>query len=190
MKLRHALVAFVIGALAGCADAPGAARTREEGGAPVVAGSFDQRFLDTMSKHHAQAIEMARLAAGKVQHDELKQLVGKMPVDQQREIDQMQAWRAQWFGDEPDAAAEMAGMDMSHLRSMPPGHEYDLMFIDMMIPHHETAVRLSREALSQAERQEVRTLAQQIIDMQEREIAQMRAWRTAWSAGDAPRQPR
>ena len=43
------------------------------------------------------------------------------------------------------------------------GQEFDLMFIDMMIPHHESAIAMARVALARAEHEEIRTLAQEII---------------------------
>jgi uncharacterized protein (DUF305 family) len=57
---------------------------------------------------------------------------------------------------------------------------FDAQFIDGMIPHHEGAVTMAQEALTQAERPEVKQLAQQIIDAQEQEVAQMQAWRRQW----------
>lgn len=57
---------------------------------------------------------------------------------------------------------------------------YDAQFIDRMIPHHEMAVTMAKEALEKAERAELRQLAQAIIDAQEAEIRQMRDWRAAW----------
>lgn len=57
---------------------------------------------------------------------------------------------------------------------------YDAQFIDRMIPHHEMAVTMAKEALEKAERAELRQLAQAIVEAQEAEIRQMRAWRAAW----------
>ncbi len=57
---------------------------------------------------------------------------------------------------------------------------FDALFIDGMIPHHEGALTMAQEALTQAERPEVKQLAQQIIDAQEQEVAQMQAWRRQW----------
>lgn len=71
--------------------------------------------------------------------------------------------------------------------------KFDLMFIDLMITHHESAVAMARVALTRAShdvalpaiRAETLTLAQDIIASQSAEIAQMRAWRQA-GYPDAP----
>lgn len=57
---------------------------------------------------------------------------------------------------------------------------YDARFIDSMIVHHEGAVAMATDALKQAERPEIKQLAEAIIKAQEVEIKQMQDWRTAW----------
>lgn len=61
--------------------------------------------------------------------------------------------------------------------------QFDLMFIDMMIPHHESAVVMAQIALERAEHEEIRQLATEIIAVQTEEIAQLQAWRDAWYPG-------
>jgi uncharacterized protein (DUF305 family) len=53
-------------------------------------------------------------------------------------------------------------------------------FIDMMVPHHESAVAMAQLARERAEHAELRQLADDVISAQEGEIQQMRAWRQAW----------
>lgn len=60
---------------------------------------------------------------------------------------------------------------------------FDLAFLDLMIPHHQSAVAMAQTALQYAQHQEIRTLAQQIIDAQQAEIAQMQSWRETWYGG-------
>ena len=76
----------------------------------------------------------------------------------------------------------MAGMD--HSTAMPGMSDsdapYDAQFIANMTLHHEGAVVMARQALTQAERPEIKDLANAIITAQEGEIAQLKAWRTAW----------
>ncbi|MEH0938161.1 DUF305 domain-containing protein [Micromonospora psammae] len=56
----------------------------------------------------------------------------------------------------------------------------DVMFAQMMIPHHQQAVRMSELAESRAGDAEVRKLATQIKAAQAPEIATMTGWLTAW----------
>lgn len=159
--------------------------------AAPASSPYDLQFLDTMSKHHAAAVEMAKMAQGKIEQAQLKELVAKIPGDQQKEIDQMKAWRDQWYPGAPSAEnMQMPGMsssmnmDMGPMQSMKPGHDYDFMFINMMVPHHESAVMMSREALGKAQHQEIKTLAQQIIDAQTKEIEQMKKWKETLTKED------
>ncbi|GAB3169586.1 uncharacterized protein (DUF305 family) [Micromonospora palomenae] len=56
----------------------------------------------------------------------------------------------------------------------------DMMFAQMMIPHHQQAVRMSELADSRAQDPEVKHLAAQIKAGQAPEIATMTGWLTAW----------
>ncbi|MEV2236946.1 DUF305 domain-containing protein [Micromonospora sp. NPDC049891] len=58
----------------------------------------------------------------------------------------------------------------------------DVMFAQMMIPHHEQAVEMSDLATTRASDPEVKQLATQIKDAQAPEIAQLRGWLTLWGA--------
>jgi uncharacterized protein (DUF305 family) len=59
----------------------------------------------------------------------------------------------------------------------------DETFLAAMIEHHEGAVDMAELALEGAEREEIREMAQEIIDAQEAEIDQMQAWLDEWFDG-------
>jgi uncharacterized protein (DUF305 family) len=59
----------------------------------------------------------------------------------------------------------------------------DLMFAQMMIPHHQQAVEMSDLALATSKNPKVLALARQIKDAQAPEISQMKGWLT--SAGQS-----
>lgn len=69
-----------------------------------------------------------------------------------------------------------------------PDAPFDQRFIDMMVPHHEAAVAMAEIAWERATRDELRAIADEIIDAQTAEIGQLRAWREAWfgSPGTPP----
>lgn len=67
------------------------------------------------------------------------------------------------------------GMDLG-----PADADYDLRFIDAMIPHHEGALVMAQEVLQKSQRPEMKKLAEEIIKAQTKEIAEMKQWRKAW----------
>jgi uncharacterized protein (DUF305 family) len=149
-----------------------------------------------MVPHHQAAIEMALLARQKAEHPELKQMADQIIADQEKEVGQLKTWRQQWYGS--DVTPPMSEMPM--LSNMPAmGHEsmtmdmtadieklkttsepFDLVFIDLMIDHHQMAVDAGKMAEQQATREEVRDLARMIVENQQKEIEQMEAWRLEW----------
>lgn len=67
------------------------------------------------------------------------------------------------------------------------GQNIDQHFIAEMIPHHEGAIAMAKVALERSARPEVLSLARGIIEVQEKEIADMRSWYRSWF-GSAPAQ--
>lgn len=58
--------------------------------------------------------------------------------------------------------------------------EYEKRFIDMMIPHHEGAIRSARHALEHSNRPELKEMAKKAIEDQQKEIEQLKKWRKEW----------
>jgi uncharacterized protein (DUF305 family) len=55
----------------------------------------------------------------------------------------------------------------------------DVMFMQMMITHHEAGVIMAAKVLKAGENAEVKNLAQSIVDTQDAEIDKMLAWLAA-----------
>ncbi|SDZ39679.1 DUF305 domain-containing protein [Herbiconiux ginsengi] len=61
----------------------------------------------------------------------------------------------------------------------------DVMFVEMMIPHHEQAIEMSDLVLGKnGVDPAITALAQKIKDAQQPEINEMRGWLDAWGVGD------
>lgn len=71
-------------------------------------------------------------------------------------------------------------MNHSQMDLGPADGNYDLRFIDGMIPHHEGAIVMTKDALSKSKRPEIKTLANAILKSQPSEIKQMQNWRSLW----------
>lgn len=71
-------------------------------------------------------------------------------------------------------------------REMSKSSEVDRAFIEMMVPHHQSAIEMAEMALSKAKNPEVKKLAQNIIRDQNREIKQMQTWYKQWYGSEVP----
>ena len=183
MKLTHSLMittGVLLGsavlALAGCGGDDSANSTASGAG-------FDRAFIDAMVPHHESAIEMAQAAkeAG-LSAPELVKVADDILATQQDEIDQMKQWRAEWFGSstiDPSGAAALgmseSEMGMEHdAEAMMNSTDADTDFAQLMITHHQGAVAMAELAKKRAEHDELKELADGIIDAQQREIGVMR----------------
>jgi uncharacterized protein (DUF305 family) len=75
---------------------------------------FDREFIDTMIPHHQGAIRMARIELADGANPELKELAVAIIDAQAREIDEMNAWRVEWFGELSPAGGVPAEEDGGH----------------------------------------------------------------------------
>ena len=66
--------------------------------------------------------------------------------------------------------------------------QFDKEFIEQMIPHHDGAIAMAKLALVKAAHPEIKTLAQTIIEAQEKEIKDMQGWYKNWFGRDVKEQ--
>jgi uncharacterized protein (DUF305 family) len=59
-------------------------------------------------------------------------------------------------------------------------NQADVMFAQMMIPHHEQAIEMTELASTRASNADVKALAAQIQAAQQPEINEMRGWLASW----------
>lgn len=151
---------------------------------------FDLQFIDQMIMHHEGAIMSSGHMISDSKRPELRKLSENIQKSQSEQVEQMQAWRKQWYPDaertfgmmDPTRMHEMKGDGMMErmmggsMREMMGDDTTDEMFLEMMIPHHQLAVDMSEKALTEAEHPELKALAQKIRDEQSAEIELMKGY--------------
>ena len=60
------------------------------------------------------------------------------------------------------------------------GDEYDKLFIESMIAHHVGAIEMAKLSANNAKHEEVKSLSNDIIAAQEKEISEMKQWKQDW----------
>ena len=125
----------------------------------------DVRFMQGMIGHHAQALEMTALLPSRTSRDDMKLLAQRIEVSQADEIRMMRGWlkargeaapdpQAHHHGGAPTPAptrAMMPGMlsadDMARL-SAARGPDFDRLFLELMIKHHDGALVMVKDLLA------------------------------------------
>lgn len=194
--LRLCGFAALLGVAGACADgaAPPTAPSALESGSALTAGgtvastaaptppaaNFEVRFMTGMIDHHQMAIEMAEICLDKAQHEELRQMCRNIIATQTAEIQQMQAWLQDWYGISYAPTMKPGDRKMLERLASLDGAEFEIAFMEMMIKHHEKAIKEARHCLEKAFHAELREMCEQIMAAQSAEIAQLRAWLCQW----------
>lgn len=182
-----AVVALSAGSLvvAACGSDDGTPQALDASGdvGEAAFNDADVAFARDMIPHHRQAVEMAALAPDRSENPTVLDLAARIEAAQDPEIAQMAGWLETWgHAEGPDEmesmAHEMAGMmggaDMDALEAAR-GVEFDHLFAEMMIEHHEGAIEMAETLLDDGSDPVVRQLAESIIAAQGAEITEMRS---------------
>ena len=141
-------------------------------------GNPDNDFASLMKAHHIGAIEMAQMEVAEGTDPQIKQMAQKMIDHQQKEVADFNTFLS---GHTPhgggnafhkDALNIMNNMkmDMDHAGSI------DKQFVQMMIPHHQSAIDMSKAYLASGHEGKIKAMANNIITSQQKEIRDLQAW--------------
>ena len=150
----------------------------------------DVAFAQGMIPHHGQAVQMADMALEISTDPTIRALAEKIKAAQDPEIVIMEGWLESWDQPVPDRnqpmdhnSDGMGGMMMSGMMSEADmarmgnasGTEFDTMFLEMMVRHHEGAIEMAEQQLAEGKYQPAKDLAEVIITAQQAEIDEMNA---------------
>lgn len=153
-------------------------------------------FARDMGTHHAQAVEMAFNVRDASSDDPIRTLAYDIITTQSAQRGIFMGWLQQWDLDQASSRPAMAWMsghghsgtpaatpgvmpgmaskeEMSRLKAAK-GRDAEVLFLQLMIRHHEGGVEMAQGLLKLSDRREVRELAQHIVDGQTAEITLMK----------------
>jgi uncharacterized protein (DUF305 family) len=154
----------------------------------AAANSADAEFAMMMIPHHFQALVMSDLVIQGGSDAEVRQLAERIDLEQDIEIDSMQAWQG-WNGLEVTDAEE-AYQDMlqdpemlHHMGMATPaeladldaaqGTAADVLFLQLMIRHHQGAIDMIVDVLINGSDETVQQMANDMGVTQDTQIQQM-----------------
>lgn len=170
-------------------------------------------FARDMSTHHAQAVEMAFAVRDVSTDGPIRNLAYDIITTQSTQRGIFMGWLQQWGLDQASDRPPMAWMaghghgattqsvavsgaqgampgmaspeEMDRLRAAK-GRDAEILFLQLMIRHHEGGVDMARGVVRLSDRTEVRELAQHIVDGQTAEITLMKDFLRARGAQPLP----
>jgi uncharacterized protein (DUF305 family) len=153
------------------------------------ANSVDAGFAQDMAIHHIQAVTMAGYARDNTTNPAVKNLAFDIETSQNFQVGEMQGWLDNWGLSriDPTPMAWMGHADAVHNGLMPGmatpaqltkleslhGTALDILFLQLMIRHHQGGIPMARYASEHASEPYVRTLASSIVAAQSSELIQM-----------------
>lgn len=192
-KTKQALTLVLMLLVAGCGPraAPAPAPVAKSPSPAVAAPTgVDVLFARMMVLHHDQAVRLSRgIVARPGVPERVWRLADYIAHDQQREIDETNAWLTAWGRPAADpadpalrrlhgGAAAAHGMlseaQLDRVRAAAPA-EASRLFLRQMIAHHLGAITMARSVLAGGGNAWVRALAKHIVNEQAAENDVMRA---------------
>jgi uncharacterized protein (DUF305 family) len=188
------LTVFIVAALVGGLCFAGGMLLGSRLGTPGD-DSAEAGFARDMATHHAQAVEMSFVVRDQSTDGRLRTLASDIIVTQSAQRGMFMGWLQQWSLPQASARPRMAWMPghahtattdgavLMHgmasdveLRRLgeASGVNAEVLFLQLMIRHHEGGVVMARAIMALSDRREIVRMAQAIEDSQRAEITQMR----------------
>lgn len=148
-------------------------------------------FLAEIIPHHQAAIEMSELELERGTNPDIRTHAENIIANQEHQIDQFTRWLEHWYGLSPaeameqaseEAQAEMAMLEeetqamIEELQAVPAGEDFDVAFVQKMIPHHQGGIVEFLEPESRAIHPELRVASAAGITSQQAQVADFRTW--------------
>lgn len=163
---------------------------------PTEHNDADVAFASNMLQHHAQALSMVDLTIDRPLDPAVQQLAEQIREAQAPEIETFTDWLTDWdeeipetMRDHSNAGHDMDDMDESMNEENMPGMmtsddmgaledasdaDFQTMWLEMMVEHHEGAVEMAKDEQSDGQYEPAVDLAGNIVESQSAEIEMMK----------------
>lgn len=131
----------------------------------------EEEFIAQMIPHHQEAVDTAGLINSQTKNEELRILTSNIVKTQTEEIKMLQSWKDDWYGNSDYVALYVPMMPDLEKLSI---EDADEAFLQGMIMHHQMAVMMAQQVLALNPHTEVADFARSVIEVQSREIVEMR----------------
>lgn len=111
--------------------------------------TFDLRYINAMIAHHRGAMLLAEQLGKNTTRPELKTLSQNIINDEPKAINELYAWKKEWYGDNKRV------QDPIVANLGPAGETFDLRFLNAIIAHHEEGVLMTKETRLKSSRAEI-----------------------------------
>jgi uncharacterized protein (DUF305 family) len=178
---KLSVVAVLVAGLLGVTTAGASA-------APATYNDVDVMFTGMMIPHHYQALVLSELVPDRSSDAQVQSLASRIDLEQGLEIGTMRGWQGsnglpktdpvtsyeEMLAD-PEMVEEM-GMaspeELAELETLS-GNDFDVLFLNLMITHHEGAVRMLRDVLLHGQNLDLQQQAQEMMSTQRAQIGIM-----------------
>ena len=136
----------------------------------------DIMFAQMMIPHHQQAVDMGTLAETRALSQEVKDLASQIKAEQAPEIELMKSWldlagAPSMMDHEMPMGGMLSDEEMTQLEKST-GAEFDRLYLEGMIRHHEGAISMAQMILN-SNNDEVKALGEAIVSSQTEQISYM-----------------
>jgi uncharacterized protein (DUF305 family) len=182
------VIALMSGYAVGRAVSPDAQPVTTASSTTPADNSPEAGFARDMSSHHAQAVEMAMIAAARATDPDVRSLGYDIALTQENQVGIMQTWLSFWGLNPTSASKPMAWMpegtaalkdglmpgmatqeQMQELRNAK-GKQVDILFLKLILTHHLGGIHMVDGVLAESQNAGVRSLAANMKAGQQREI--------------------
>jgi uncharacterized protein (DUF305 family) len=164
--MRKLIVFILVALLSGCATGDSS---------KTSFSADDQMFAAMMIPHHEQAIQMSELALLNSTDPEILALANEIKAAQGPEIEQMKSWGSSMMGSHAGHMMDegmLTDDEIEQLKSAR-GAEFNRLFLEGMIKHHQGAIQMAEMIIDSAN-DEASQLGKNIVESQSAEIERMR----------------